>query len=901
MKSGLKSIFGLQLLAAAVALAACSGLPQSSTSTGGTGTGTGFTIGGTVTGLSGTGLVLQDNGGDNLTITKSGPFVFPTSVMSAYAVTVLSQPTNPAQSCGITGASGTATANVTSVTVTCTTAAANATIGVTVSGLTGSGLTGAGVVLQDNGGDSLTVSANGSYTFKTPVTGSYSVSVLTQPTNPTQICTVANGSGIATANVTGIAVTCVNSFTIGGNVNGLVGTGLILQDNNAEKLPITANGAFVFKTQLPTGTAYTVTVFANPTGPAQTCTLVSGTGTGTASGNVNTVVINCPAVTYSVGGNIVGLVGKAPSPPTSINLQLTDNSFQIQNNNGDNYNVQKNGPFSFATPVAMNGAYNVSVFTAPSTQVGVSPQPTIACWTWGFSGVVTGNVTSVTVDCGHDDWTWINGTKTAGPIGAPAYGSFPTTPPTTVPNPFSNTPGARIGGATWTDASGTLWLFGGQGWELSGKTPAPDTLYGDLNDLWQCQIPRSVNYCQWNLLETPVGTQFPIAQNEDLPGNYGAKGTGSTSNLPGARWGSATWTDSVGGNLWLFGGEGIDSADNEGLLNDLWEYNISAKTWTWVGGANTMNAPGVYSGTEVPGARWAPVSWTDQSGNFWLFGGQGYDANGNVGFLNDLWKFNGTTWTFVNGSTTYNGVGAYGTQGTGSTTNTPGGRQNAVSWVDASGNLWLFGGEGEDSVAPQPGDPTKILNDLWEYTISNNQWTWISGSSTANQNGSYGTNPFIGPTSITTAAGEGTGSGVPLAANGFTGGLFPGSRWGAAGWTDKNGNLWLFGGWGQDSVGTDGNGALNDLWVYTPSATQGQAGTWVWVKGSNTGNQNGVYGSLNRPYAHFYQHVPGGRNAAMHWVDAYGELWLFGGQGYDSTSTTGNGFLNDMWRYLPYP
>src|SRR3984957_4406464 len=105
MKSGLKSIFGLQLLAAAVALAACSGLPQSSTSTGGTGTGTGFTIGGTVTGLSGTGLVLQDNGADNLTITKSGPFVFPTGVTSAYAVTFLSQPTNPAQSCGITGAS----------------------------------------------------------------------------------------------------------------------------------------------------------------------------------------------------------------------------------------------------------------------------------------------------------------------------------------------------------------------------------------------------------------------------------------------------------------------------------------------------------------------------------------------------------------------------------------------------------------------------------------------------------------------------------------------------------------------------------------------------------------------------------------------------------------------------
>ena len=92
MKSGLKSIFGLQLLAAAVAMAACSGLPASSTSNGGSGTGAGFTIGGTVSGLSGTGLVLEDNGGDNLTITKSGPFVFPTSVAGASMSSASSTP-----------------------------------------------------------------------------------------------------------------------------------------------------------------------------------------------------------------------------------------------------------------------------------------------------------------------------------------------------------------------------------------------------------------------------------------------------------------------------------------------------------------------------------------------------------------------------------------------------------------------------------------------------------------------------------------------------------------------------------------------------------------------------------------------------------------------------------------
>ena len=39
----------------------------------------------------------------------------------------------------------------------------------------------------------------------------------------------------------------------------------------------------------------------------------------------------------------------------------------------------------------------------------------------------------------------------------------------------------------------------------------------------------------------------------------------------------------------------------------------------------------------------------------------------------------------------------------------------------------------------------------------------------------------------------------------------------------------------------------------------------------------------------------------MSWVDGLDQLWLLGGQGYDSTSTNGNGFLDDLWRYVPYP
>jgi Kelch motif len=186
------------------------------------------------------------------------------------------------------------------------------------------------------------------------------------------------------------------------------------------------------------------------------------------------------------------------------------------------------------------------------------------------------------------------------------------------------------------------------------------------------------------------------------------------------------------------------------------------------------------------------------------------------------------------------------------------------------------------------------LNDFWEYNITNNQWTFVTGSTAANQDGIYSLQPLVGPANTTTAAGT-------VGLTGATPGLLPGSRWGATAWTDVTGNLWLFGGWGLDSIGTNGNGYLNDLWVYTRNATAGQPGTWTWVKGSDTGNQNGVYGPMVRPYTTLVDWTPGARRGAMSWVDAQGELWLFGGQGYDSTSTSGNGYLNDLWRYLPYP
>src|SRR5208282_6691562 len=104
-----------------------------------------------------------------------------------------------------------------------------------------SGLSGADLVLQNNGADNLSVRADGSFTFPTTlITGnSYSVSVLTQPSAPNQTCVVTQGSGtVGTGNVTNIVLTCANKTTatdvIGGTAVGVLGSGLVLQNDGAD-------------------------------------------------------------------------------------------------------------------------------------------------------------------------------------------------------------------------------------------------------------------------------------------------------------------------------------------------------------------------------------------------------------------------------------------------------------------------------------------------------------------------------------------------------------------------------------------------------------------------------------------------------------------------------------------
>src|SRR3984893_1801349 len=178
-------------------ISGCSGVKQPAGGTGGTGgQGGSLTVAGNIIGLTGSGLILENNGADDLTVTGTGnmPFKFKTPVSGPFKVTVKTQPSNPVQNCSVANGSGTATANVTNVQVTC---GVVYTISGTLSGLA----TSSSITLQDNGGDNLILNTNGLFTFPTPLSAgsNYAVTILTQPTTPPVICKVVNGTG--TANV----------------------------------------------------------------------------------------------------------------------------------------------------------------------------------------------------------------------------------------------------------------------------------------------------------------------------------------------------------------------------------------------------------------------------------------------------------------------------------------------------------------------------------------------------------------------------------------------------------------------------------------------------------------------------------------------------------------------------
>lgn len=358
------------------------------------------------------------------------------------------------------------------------------------------------------------------------------------------------------------------------------------------------------------------------------------------------------------------------------------------------------------------------------------------------------------------------------------------------------------------------------------------------------------------------------------------------------------------------------------------EILFSQNQWTWIGGDKSENRAGIYgtqgvaSSNNIPGSRTGAAMWTDKDGNFWLFGGIGRGESNSRGRLNDLWKFNPSNnqWTWIGGNKTVNNTGIYGERGIASAENLPGAREDAVTWVDAQGNLWLFGGLGmaastEDQQKKPQNNTTNpdngggprdnngndgesnngngrgngnngngrgngngngrgnggdivletgstiiegLLNDLWMYSPATNKWTWVSGNLSPDNEGKYGKRAEA------------------------SAGNYPGGRYMSAGWVDKSSNLWLFGGRGLSSEQNISD--LNDLWMYNQSTRE-----WTWMSGDKKSRAKEHYGKKGE---FDKDNTPGGRRGSTSWVDKNGAFWLFGGGArWD--------LMSDLWQYNP--
>jgi hypothetical protein len=545
--------------------------------------------------------------------------------------------------------------------------------------------------------------------------------------------------------------------------------------------------------------------------PCAALAVLAACGGGDSGGN---------APSYTVGGTITGL-----SAPGLVLVNGSDTLSPAAN------------ATAFAFPASVSGtSYDVAIKVQPNG---------LKCTVTSASGAVaSAKITSVAISC-PSPWVWMGGTQANN---APAvYGAMGVAA-------AANTPGGRSIGASWTDAAGNLWIFGGY-----------DTV-GALGDLWE-YAPG-----------TGLWTWVSGLATHDFAGIYGTQGVADAGNHPGARSGSATWIDGAG-DLWLFGGYGHDSTGgNPGQLNDLWEFSLSTGLWTWMGGAQTVNSMGNYgtlgaaAASNLPPAREGANAWRDKSGNFWLFGGLSpapifASPSTSTGLLNDVWMYNlqSGLWTWVGGSNEVwglfsgSGGGVYGTQGMPAAGNIPTPRSGAVEWTDGQGNFWLFGGGYAGN-----GQGTALLNDLWQLNPTTGLWAWMSGSNMPGDalSGIYGD------------------EGTPAAAN------VPGARSQSSTWTDRTGKLWLLGGVAEGSNPDACCSTSNDLWSYDPGS-----GEWTWVSGSMADGTTppGVYGTLGTPGV---GNVPGGRAGAVTFVDGSGNLWLYGGWPWTGT-------LADLWRFTP--
>lgn len=371
------------------------------------------TVGGSVSGLAASQfVVLQNNGSDNLTVNSNGSFTFSTPIAqgATYNVTILTQPST--QTCTVTNGSGTAGAsNITNVQVTCATNAY--TVGGTVSGLSGT------VMLQDNGGDNLTINNNGSFTFATPVAegAPYSVTVLTQPT--VQTCSLTNGSGtMGGANVTNVGVNCItNTPTLSTSASQLALSVTGLTEYGVSGAPSSGLARVITITNTGSNIAVNLVV-TPPTWPA-------GTSSSTTCGSTLAASSSCaititPGATATSDGTNPCSSGTAPVPgavQVSADNATTVSSDVVVLGYGCVY--QGGYVYAFDDTTPHTGSVGGKVATT-SDQAAAYPNGIV----WSSNGGAGGGSGGFDpVDTSYDTLPGIGETSTSA-TGSPTYAAF---------------------------------------------------------------------------------------------------------------------------------------------------------------------------------------------------------------------------------------------------------------------------------------------------------------------------------------------------------------------------------------------------------------------------------------------------------------------------------------------
>lgn len=168
-----------------------------------------------------------------------------------------------------------------------------------------------------------------------------------------------------------------SSYFIGGTVTGLqAGNSLIIKNGNSSQ-QISSNGLYVFDEAVIDARDYQVSVEQQPTSPSQTCVISNPSGT-IAGEDVTNIDINCTTNSFQVQVKVTGLV------PTN---QLT-----LQNNSGDDLQINGNGLWTFSQSLLDLSHYQVSLLSAPVA-------PAQSCTLQQQEGNLAGENSMVFLDC----------------------------------------------------------------------------------------------------------------------------------------------------------------------------------------------------------------------------------------------------------------------------------------------------------------------------------------------------------------------------------------------------------------------------------------------------------------------------------------------------------------------